>query len=90
MKPSYPILILVSLVIANAYAQPDEAKDLPRPIRMEYHSVLTQYQAYREQTLTPWVEANDTVARIGGWRVYAKEAQMPPQAQPVVNVEATK
>jgi hypothetical protein len=88
MKTSYPILILVSLLMAKAYAQPDEAKDSAQTSHLEYHSVLTQYQAYREQTLIPWVEANDTVARIGGWRVYAKEAQMPPQAQPAVNVEA--
>ena len=25
----------------------------------------------------PWREANDTVARIGGWRAYAREAQPP-------------
>jgi hypothetical protein len=87
MKSSYPTLILVSLLMVNAYAQPDEAKDSAQPSHLEYHSVLTQYQAYREQILTPWVEANDTVARIGGWRVYAKEAQMPTQAHPAANVD---
>lgn len=25
----------------------------------------------------PWREANDTVARIGGWRAYAREAHAP-------------
>ena len=28
----------------------------------------------------PWREANDTVARIGGWRAYAREAQLPERA----------
>jgi len=29
-----------------------------------------------------WREANDTVARIGGWRVYARESR-PPDAAPM-------
>lgn len=29
-----------------------------------------------------WREANDTVARVGGWRVYAREAQQPEPTPP--------
>jgi hypothetical protein len=29
-----------------------------------------------------WREANDNVARIGGWRAYAREAQQPEPARP--------
>lgn len=30
----------------------------------------------------PWREANDSAARIGGWRAYAREAQQPEPAPP--------
>lgn len=90
MKSSYPLLILVSLLMVSAYAQPDETKNLAQPIHLEYRSILTQYQVYREQTLTPWVAANDTVARIGGWRIYAKEAQQAASPQPAAERETTQ
>ncbi|PHV00186.1 hypothetical protein CSQ88_18620 [Iodobacter sp. BJB302] len=70
------------MLLTTAAAQSDESSV---PVtRLEYHSVLVQYQPYREQVLIPWREANDTVAKIGGWRVYAKEARQAsaPQAQP--------
>lgn len=40
----------------------------------EYRSALEGYQPYSENRMVPWKEANDTVGKIGGWRVYAKEA----------------
>ena len=83
MKPCIS-LFFISLLLTTAAAQSDEISP-PAPVtRLEYHSVLTQYQPYREQVLIPWRESNDTVAKIGGWRVYAKEARQAsaPQAQP--------
>jgi len=50
--------------------------------RLDYVSVLGQYQAYAEQAVTSWPQANATVQRIGGWRVYAKEAAAPPPLTP--------
>ena len=38
-----------------------------------------QYRRLGDET-HPWREANDTVNRIGGWRVYAREAQQPDPA----------
>ncbi len=83
MKPSIS-LFFISFLLTTAAAQSDESS-APAPMtRLEYHSVLVQYQPYREQVLIPWRESNDTVAKIGGWRVYAKEARQAsePQAQP--------
>lgn len=51
-------------------------------IGLRYVSVLGQYQAYTEQAVTSWPQANATVERIGGWRAYAKEAVAPPAVIP--------
>jgi len=45
-----------------------------------YRSALEGYQRYTDEKTVNWKEANDTTARIGGWREYAKEASQP-QAQ---------
>jgi hypothetical protein len=49
---------------------------------LQYVSALGQYQAYAEQAVTSWPQANATVQRIGGWRAYAKEAAAPPLTPP--------
>ncbi len=41
---------------------------------LPYRSALEGYQRYTEEKTVNWKEANDAVARIGGWREYAKEA----------------
>ncbi|MBL0076855.1 MAG: hypothetical protein IPP41_13360 [Rhodocyclaceae bacterium] len=43
----------------------------------QYRSVFAQYQGYSEQPLTAWSDTNDVVQKIGGWRVYAREARLP-------------
>jgi hypothetical protein len=45
-----------------------------------YESALSRYRRASEDTAIPWREANDTAARIGGWRAYAREAQQPEPA----------
>lgn len=37
-------------------------------------SSLASYRRIGEPEPTPWRQANDEVARIGGWRAYAREA----------------
>lgn len=44
---------------------------------LRYRSALERYQSYKEQPVQSWREVNDNVGRIGGWRVYAKEAAAP-------------
>jgi hypothetical protein len=42
-----------------------------------YRSALSGYQRYQDQPAGSWREANNTVNRVGGWRVYAREANQP-------------
>jgi hypothetical protein len=45
----------------------------PAPFR----SAFDGYQSYTDEKIINWKEANDRVGRTGGWREYAKEAQLP-------------
>ncbi len=56
--------------------------------RLSYESSLTQYRRLGDTKPIPWREANDTVTRIGGWRVYAREAQQPDAAAATPPAEA--
>jgi hypothetical protein len=58
------------------------------PSVSSYVSALETYESYKEQPVGSWLEANDTVRRIGGWRAYANEAQGKPAAQPSVPTPA--
>lgn len=83
--PAVVGLLVVSLGATQARAQsaaPSPA-NLVRPAATEqaappaYRSALAGYQRYTEEKTVNWKEANDAVARIGGWRAYAKEASQP-------------
>jgi hypothetical protein len=49
------------------------AADAPVP-PAQHCSSLARYRSHRDTAVIPWVEANETVARIGGWRSYQREA----------------
>jgi len=38
-----------------------------------YDSVFDDYEPYEQADGPGWVESNDTVGKIGGWRTYARE-----------------
>lgn len=38
-------------------------------------SAFENYKPYTDEPIGNWKTANDTTARIGGWREYAKQAQ---------------
>lgn len=42
-----------------------------------YKSAFEAYQAYSDDPMVNWKEANEDVARIGGWREYARQVQQP-------------
>ena len=42
-----------------------------------YRSAFNGYRSGIEEKVGSWKDLNDTVSHIGGWRVYAKEAQAP-------------
>ena len=75
----------------TAQAQPAAGPARPDPLdpkasvpRLAYHSSFAQYRKLGDDKPADpskaWREANDSVNRIGGWRVYAREAQQPDPA----------
>ena len=45
--------------------------------QLTYESSFRNYQPLGNDKVGGWKEANDNVGRIGGWRVYAREAATP-------------
>ena len=62
-------LALLALPLAGT-AQTQVTPALPA-----YKSAFEGYQPFTDDKTVNWKEANDNVARIGGWRAYAKQAQ---------------
>lgn len=61
-------------------AKPDPL-DASAPVpRAVHRSALAGYRVNRDTELRSWRDANDEVARIGGWRAYAREAARPDAA----------
>ena len=82
-----PGLWLTIALVVPAQAQPMPPGARPDPLDpkasvpdMRYSSSLAQHRSGGDAKPVSWKEANDAVARIGGWRVYAREAQ---QSDPV-------
>jgi hypothetical protein len=80
-----PAALLLAAWAAHAQATPPGTR--PDPLdpqakvpALVYTSSFAAYRRLGEDKPLSWREANDTVTRIGGWRVYTREAQ---QAEPV-------
>ena len=66
----------LALFAGAAFAQTPadtEALQPSLPTKLQYSSAIGAYQAYADQQVQSWREANDRVGQIGGWRAYAKE-----------------
>ena len=86
--------LLTASLLATLAAQAQPAAHVARPDPLDpkasvpalgYESSFSQYRKLGEEKPVSWRDANDTVTRIGGWRVYAREAQQPdppPPAKP--------
>jgi hypothetical protein len=61
-------------------ARPDPLDPQAKVPALVYTSSFAAYRRLGEDKPLSWREANDTVTRIGGWRVYTREAQ---QAEPM-------
>jgi hypothetical protein len=79
-------LAALSAAALTAHAQPAARAARADPLdpnasvpALSYRSSFEPYRRQDDGKPISWREANDTVARIGGWRVYAREAQ---QAEP--------
>lgn len=74
-----------AVLLATEAAKPDPLDPKASVPTLIYESSLSRYRRVDDGKPVSWREANDTVARIGGWRVYAREAQQPdpaPSAKP--------
>lgn len=88
-------LSVALLTCASAAAQttvrPDPSNATATVPAVAYQSAFSSYRSARDDSKPQtWREANDNAARIGGWRVYAREAQTTDvQATPVVVTRPT-
>ena len=94
--------VLTASLLATLAAQAQPAAKAARPDPLDpkasvpvlsFESSFSQYRRLGDEKPISWRGANDTVTRIGGWRVYAREAQQPdpaPAAKPGVAAPATK
>lgn len=78
----YQVAALLLLAVSGVHAQtglPISAQPTSEPSAppFAYKSAFEGFQAYTEEKTADWKQANDTTARIGGWRAYAKEAAQP-------------
>ena len=92
-------LLTASLLatLTAAQAQTSAAAARPDPLdpkasvpTLRYESSFAQYRRLSEEKPVSWRDANDTVTRIGGWRVYAREAQQPDPAPSTAPAPAAK
>ena len=72
---------LSSPAVSGAWGQapsnPDPSNAAAAVPSVVYNSSFSPYRAFAEQDVAPWRDTNDTAGRIGGWRVYAREALEP-------------
>ena len=74
-------LAFTLLCVSVAQAQPNSLTQRPDPHdssaavpSVRFHSTFEGYRNLRDESVTSWKENNALVERIGGWRVYAREA----------------
>jgi len=68
-------LILASEGWSASAHDPADPKATVAPLT--YKSVFEGYRGQTDAKVGVWKDANDNVGRIGGWRVYLKEAHAP-------------
>lgn len=79
-------LLFTGLLAAQAQAQspatprPDPLDPKAQVPSVRYASAFAQFRRLGDDKPLSWRDANDAVARIGGWRVYTREAQQPDPA----------
>ena len=82
-------LAALPLGLGSAHAQGAAGPAQPDPLNAQaavpalvHTSAFTAYRRHAEVEPIGWRDANDTVARIGGWRAYAREAAAASPAPP--------
>lgn len=96
MLRALPTLLCSAFLAAQSLAQPAPTAPRPDPLdpkatvpALRYDSVTAQYRRLSDEKTVPWRNANDAVARLGGWRAYAREAQQADAPTPAVPATQT-
>ncbi len=86
--PRWLSLLAISLWVTTAHAQMNpvaptimEKAQVTKVTPSGFQSAFEGYKPYTDEKTGNWVNANDRVGKIGGWRVYAKEAREPEPAK---------
>ena len=81
-----PLALKASL--AQTTDHKSDPADAAAPVPPVTHRpAFADYRGFVDQEVGSWKETNDTAGRIGGWRVYAREAREP---QPGTPADTTK
>lgn len=80
-----PAALLLALTFAQAQTpstpkkpqQLDPANADAPVASLTYRSSFTDYRPLPDEPVAAWKSSNDQAAKIGGWRVYAREARQP-------------
>lgn len=77
IKSSFLALWAASAVLTAAAQAPAAAPQTGSApaLLTPYRSAFDGYSAFTDEPIANWKAANDTTARIGGWREYARQAQ---------------
>lgn len=73
-----PLVLTAMLVVPLAYAaetMPMAAETMPKEMVMAPATPLGQYQKWRDEPISDWIQSNDRVGEIGGWLTYLRDAQ---------------
>ncbi len=67
--------------VSGAQNTPDPADPAAAVPAATYRSAFDGYRKMGDEPVADWRASNDAVAKAGGWRAYAREAQAP-EAKP--------
>lgn len=83
------IIVPAGLLLALTLAQAQSSTDTNKPQQIDpanadtpvaavaYRSSFTGYRPWPDEPVAAWKDSNDLTGKIGGWRVYAREARQP-------------
>ena len=73
-----PLVVAAMLAVPWAHAAetlPLATQAMPKEVGMAPASPLGLYQKWRDEPVSDWIESNNRVGTIGGWRTYLRDAQ---------------
>lgn len=75
--PRGTLVLAAALSAVSAFCQQAPASEPVQQPALRYKSTFDTYRAFGDTAPVPWRQANEAVYKAGGWRAYAKEAQVP-------------